>query len=225
MQNVLDAACDHDVSCARQGGTGVRGTSSHGGDPGLRTESLGQSIPAFCPIGPLLAPREEIRDPDDVQLAAGLKGTRDAVGQPQRPGLRCCQVDRLLRTGIVSSRATSSPRVALGCRLRAQLQGFFMRAGDRSGSAPPASAFWPIRSPSYTKKSYTKNRYQTRHPAADLPLGHSGCGCVMVTTARISQNCTNNAATAGKIARDWSSRQFGGNTAKHLSDWKMKLST
>lgn len=35
---------------------------------------LGKQFPTFCPMGPVLATRDEIRDPDDVQLSTLLNG-------------------------------------------------------------------------------------------------------------------------------------------------------
>jgi len=36
---------------------------------------LGKQFPTFCPMGPVLATRDEIADPDDVELATVLNGT------------------------------------------------------------------------------------------------------------------------------------------------------
>ncbi len=35
---------------------------------------LGKQFPTFCPMGPVLATRDEVRDPDDVQLETRLNG-------------------------------------------------------------------------------------------------------------------------------------------------------
>jgi len=64
----------NDVSARDWVGPVFQSTAVMAGVLAWERNLLGKQFPTFCPMGPVLAMRDEIRDPDDVHLEARLNG-------------------------------------------------------------------------------------------------------------------------------------------------------
>ena len=92
---------------------------------------LGKQFPTFCPIGPVLATRDEIRNPDDVQLEALLNGvvmqsanTSDLVFGVRRLIAYYSQFYRFRPGDVITTGSPSGVGYGRDPKV-------FMRAGDR----------------------------------------------------------------------------------------------